>query len=250
MSVATAELPVASTPSPPPQPAPLRPARLATRPPSEQLSPFLAWSDTERGESLVADLEAQPPSLLGDLLRAPERLVDRLLEPKGAAELTTSALVVLAASASVTGLATATALGSEVLRPALSAPLSLLVAVAAALGPITAVGLVMGVRVPWAQLAASLVMAVAAGALATASLSPFTVVLFRLDREWAGPLASVIVFALSGLLAGQRIGRILRALALASLHASLGPGAALTRMATVLLGFTTAMAVWAFQALW
>ena len=228
------------------------PVLTATRPPRESLSPFIAWREDERDTSLDSLLADQPPSLLRELLTAPAAIAARLNGPDPLG-LVQSCLLVLVCACAFSGALLALTLEAPVLKTALLVPLSLLVALVAALGPIAAVSIVVGVRVPWSRLSGTLVAAMASGALAASAVTPFAVVLHRLDAEWAGPLAVVTAFALAGLVAGTRTRDLLLQLASAGgadLEADRRERVAmLARISTVVVGFTAALAIWSFGAL-
>lgn len=237
-SVGIAEVAVTPATRAPVAPPPARPA--------ESLSPFIDWKGEDAGlEPLLAQ---QAPSLLRELLTAPEAINARLLGGE-ATLLVQSSLLLLVAASGLSGALVAIPLESSIVRTALLVPLSLLVAMVAALGPIAAVSIVVGVRVPWARLSATLVSAMAAGALATCAVTPFSVVLHRLDAEWAGPLSVLAAFVLAAVVAGRRTRQLLLLLA------GVGEGpqrervALLARVATLLVGFTTVLAAWSFGAL-
>lgn len=204
---------------------------------TESLSPFIDWRDD--GPALETLVGQQQPSLLRDLLTAPEAVSARLLG-SGSARLVQSSLGLLAASSALSGGLIAIALEASVAKMAVLVPVSLLIAMVAALGPIAAVAIVLGVRVPWVKLSGTLVAAMAAGSLSTCAVTPFAVVLHRFDAEWAGPLAVVSAFVLAGVVAGQRTRQLLLQLARTGDERV----ALLARVATVLVAFTTALSLW------
>lgn len=229
--------------------------------PREPLSPFVAWSPADR-RIPDALLGGEPtPSLLVELLRDPEAIVGRILDP--ARQLT---LVVGAIGAAAAGTAffTATMAAARHLGvlwlPSLVAAFDFLLAVGAALGPIYATGLLVSARLPLARLIAAMLAATATGALLLGGLAPAVYALWQLDREWYGPLGFVAAFAFAGLAGGARLHELLTLLALRISRETRGDPSAvlsgedafrvgiLARVAMMTLAFTLSLALWAFDA--
>ena len=237
----------------PPPPA----ASASFRTPSESVSPFIAWPEDETEGSLEELVGSQSPSVFHELLSSPEAIAARLAgpEPRKVIEL---CLLVLVSACAFSGALLGMTLRDPVFKAALLIPLSLLIALVAALGPIAAVAIVLGVRVPWARLAGTLAAAMASGALATAAVTPIAVVLHRLDAQWAGPLAVILSFSVAGVVAGKRTRDLLLLLASAAMKEArraeleedeLERVKMLARISTMIVAFTTALAIWALGAL-
>jgi hypothetical protein len=228
----------------------------------EPLSPFVLWTPAEL-EPVPEEL-LQPPerrSFLLELLRDPGAVVRRILDREKNANLVLSSLAVIALGSAVFAASVVTARGAtplEVLRAALLLPLDALAAIAAALGPIYVVGIFVSARIPLARLVSTLLASVASGAQLLAVLGPILHVVYARDPLWQGPLGLVAAFLASGAAGGLRIRTLLELMA--EEIASAGAGAArltdgdrfrvaiLARMAMTFLGFTSALALWAFDA--
>ncbi len=221
----------------------------------EPTSPFVI---VEREEVRVDLEEERPRALLLDLLGPPERIADRLLDPR---ELERTLLGSIAAIAVSTGLYAVVLMlphgAIPALRSAALAAINPLIALAAAFGPIWAAGILVSARLPLSRLVGTLVTSAAAGALILAALAPIPHFLLKWDPIWAGPLAVVLCFAVSALIGGARIRRTLVLLAEHTKRAHqrqpLDPAerdrvAMLARTALIITAFTGALAVWGFDA--
>ncbi len=234
----------------------------ALAPRGEPLSPFVAWSDEQRAALDVASVDPpeQRRSPFVEMVTDPGRFAARILDPRElqAVIVTSTAAVVLGAGAFAlivrmdAGVLTAVGAAGRL-------ALSVLLAIAAALGPIHAAGILVAARVPLPRLVAVMLGSNAVGMLVLAPLAPVVRFLAIQDAEWVGPLALVGAFALAATLAGVTLWRLLRALAVAMLHALGGPRAALSesdtfrvgivsRLALVFMGYTAMLALWGLGA--
>jgi hypothetical protein len=222
---------------------------------SEHLSPFLSWADEDGHLPRMQD-EADD-ALLVQLLQTPAAVVDRVLDPAQAQS------TVLASVATIAG---ASALASVIMLSAWNDPqrivaldafmvaAGLLGALAASIVPIYGLSILRTVRMPMAQLVGLLTTSVAAAALLLVALSAAPAILWRLDAEWAGPLALVGTFL------GSAIGCSLRfrsqlLLLVERAHGANPAPAVLERIKTfarnamLVLAFTNTLAGWAWLAL-
>ena len=235
---------------------------IAPREKREPVSPFVGWSEADRGE-LPEALDARAEgSLPVEVLCDPDAIVARLLDP---ARLQTTVLGALAIIVVATGFFAGTVMaarpGTDALRAAVGVPVNALIALAAALGPIYATGLLVAARLPLSRLVATMLSACATGALILAALAPIPYGLFKLDAEWAGPLAMFGAFAISAVASGGRLHRLLHTLAEQVLRivrdddeAQLTDGdrfrvGILARMSMVFIAFTLSLSVWIFDVL-
>ena len=228
----------------------------------EPVSPFVAWSADERAPLPdLVDIEA-PASLVADLLRDPDAVVERLLDPQRIQSLVLGTLLVIGITTGFFGATAASGrFGGDVLRAGTLVPLNALMALAAALGPIYATGLLVAARLPLAKLVATLLSSAATGALILGALAPIPYALWEIDPVWAGPLSLVGAFALSAVVAGARMHGLLRMLAEAIAKGTeegdksgeLSDGdrfrvGIIARMSLLFLAFTSALSMWAFDA--
>ncbi|MGC4114623.1 MAG: hypothetical protein QM765_08435 [Myxococcales bacterium] len=232
------------------------------KPGTEALSPFVSWAAEDR-EALPDELvtPAGRTSLLVDLLRDPRAVAERLLDPARVPSLVLGSLGLIVVSTAFFVVITMIARGSHAFAlQAIQGALNVLIAVAAALGPIYATSVLVSARMPMARLVATLLAASATGSLVLAGLAPVVYVLWKIDPFWAGNLSLVSAFGVAGLAGGARIHALLLTTAEAVTRSALGdPDASLApydafrvgilaRMALVILGFTTALAIWGFGA--
>ena len=231
---------------------------------AEPLTPFMPWSPAER-EPLAA--EAPPsgtePHLLMELLREPDAIVARLLEPARLRELVLTAVGTLTVCTSFFAVTSSAArlTGESWVLPAALTSFNVLLALAASLGPIYAASILVSARVPFARLVAALLASAATGSLLLAALAPPLYLLWTLDPDWGGPLLLIAAFMLSGAAAGARIHRLLHRMAESVTRSALdAPGAALSaedsyrvgilaRVSWMMVTFTSAMGFWTFNAL-
>ncbi|MFP2934106.1 hypothetical protein ACLESO_55075, partial [Pyxidicoccus sp. 3LG] len=139
--------------------------------------------------------------------------------------------------------------------------LNVLLSLAVSLGPIYVTGILVAARVPLARLVAALLASAATGVLLLAGLAPPLYLLWGLDSEWAGPLMLTAAFLLAGGAAGLRVHRLLELMAESVTRTALGDPTAvlgeadafrvgiLARIACMMVAFTLALGVWAFDAL-
>ncbi len=220
----------------------------------EPTSPFVIADD----ETIRVVPDAVPPTLLFDLLGAPDRVVERLLDP---ARLESALL------GSLSAITVGTALFAVVLtiphgpvaalRAAVLSSIDALIALAAALGPIWAAGILASARLPLSRLVGALSTSAASGALILAALAPVPYFLCKWDDLWAGPLSVVLCFALSAMVAGKRLhGTLLRTGEAIKGRVSTEPLdpaerhriGVLARIAMLVLALTGSLAVWGFDA--
>ncbi len=223
----------------------------------EHLTPFVAWpedADAQLQELVEREREHGRGSLLLDLLHRPGQVVERLGDPE---QLVVTVLVALALSAVASALAAYLMLspmlgGGKALLAALQVVAAAVAAVAATSAPIHAVSVLYAVRLPLGRLVAIQLCAVAAGTVVLAALAPVPRLLWQIDREWWGPLALVAVFTVAGLIMGARLRRLLLLLQARSAAAGdLETGRRvriLARVAFLLMGFSFALASWAWFA--
>jgi len=238
---------------------PERPSALA-----EPLSPFVPWSPEERTlEWHEKRAEPRERNLLGELLRGPGDLVERLMEASKLQGLVLASLgvITVCTSAFAGTLGAARVGGGAWGVSAVLASCNVLLALAAALGPVYAASVLLAARVPLARLVATLLASAATGSLLLVGLAPPLYLLWGLDSEWAGPLMLFSAFVLSGFAAGARTYRLLMALAEAVTRASCGEPerklsaedafrvGILARVSLMMVAFTSALGFWAFQAL-
>ena len=230
----------------------------------EPVSPFMVWSAEDLRPVEDPSVHGDDPGLLVDLLRDPERMAERILEPQRLQPALLGALSVIVGSmmlfATVVGPAAGLEL-QELLRAAALLPLNMLLATIAAFGPAYAASILVAARMPLARLVAGICCSLAVGAVILAALSPLPHVLMKLDPLWAGPLSLVACFAVSALLTGIRVRRILTSMATLVHRASLDCSAAelpeevahrvgiFARVAMVFLAFTVSLSFWAFDVL-
>jgi hypothetical protein len=233
------------------------------RPRSELVSPFVAYGPEDRGEIPERMIEAaEDRSLVGDLLRDPGAVVERILDPARAERTILGSLAAIAGSAALYALVVKGGAGlPEAARAAGLVPASMLLALAAVLGPVWATGLMIAARLPLARLVGTLTAAVATGALLLVPLAPLTRVALELNPAWAGPLSICASFGTVAAAAGGRVRGLLLRLALQvardaspAVTIELTPHDAfrvgiLARMAMVLIAFTQALAFWSFDSL-
>jgi hypothetical protein len=221
----------------------------------EPTSPFVF---ADRTAMRLPAIEDRPHPILFDLLAAPERVVDRLLEPAELERTLLASLVAIALGQSCFAVVWMLPFGiGAAIRAAILAGTSSLIGIAAALGPIWAAGLLVSARLPLARLVGTMLTSSATGALILAALAPIPHLLQRWDALWAGPLAMVFCFAFASIASGARIHRTLLLLAerIARTRSNepLNPSerdrvGILARIAMVMLAFTGALAVWGFDA--
>jgi hypothetical protein len=240
------DLPVVRTPSPSPH---------------EVLSPFIGYDpDASALPEALLDIDGRVP-LAVDLLRDPDAVVARILDPDEVASTVLGAsLIIPLCGAFFTVVAMSPwADTTDMALGAVLAPTNLLLAIATALGPAWGVSVVMAVRVPLSRLVACMLASVAAASLLMLALSPLPYALWKVDDHWAGPLALFGVFCLAGLVAGRRLKTLLLCCAdevvrrsSADNNATMSSADAfrvgvLARMAMVSLAFAGCLAVWAFN---
>ncbi|QRN94712.1 hypothetical protein JRI60_37185 [Archangium violaceum] len=232
---------------------------------AEPLTPFMPWSVEERAPlpEPAAAGESSERQLLVELLREPESIVERLLDPARLQGLVLGSVGVITVCTSLFAATSSAARadGSAWALPAALASVNVLLALAASLGPIYAASILVAARVPLARLVAALLASAATGSLLLAGLAPPLYLLWRLDSEWAGPLLLTAAFLLSGAAAGARIHRLLSLLAEAVTRTALGDATAvlstqdayrvgiLARVSWMMVAFTSGMGFWAFDAL-
>ncbi len=228
-------------------------------PAREPLSPFLGWSEDDA--LLPTSPDTPDQALLVQLLQHPDAVVDRILDPAKAQATTLGSLAVTAACG---GLAAVVMLSGWKPFPVLlldagMVVLGLLGALAASLVPIYGASIVHTVRLPLGRLVAMLCAAVATAAIVLLAASVAPMVLWRVDPEWAGPLAIVGSFLLASAAGALRFRSLLGWLAErsgveAGLDRQPGPRLgdprlrAFARLAMLVLGFTHAVAGWAWLA--
>ncbi len=229
--------------------------------PSEALSPFIGFDQGAHAlpEALIVD-EGRAP-LVVDLLRDPDAVVERILDPEEVARTVIgAALLIPLCGAFFTIVAMSPwASAADIALGALLAPTNLLLAIATALGPAWGVSVIMAVRVPVARLVACMLASVAAASLLMLALSPLPYALWKMDDHWAGPLALFGVFCLAGVIAGRRLKALLLSCADEVVRRAAGDDEArmsegdafrvgvLARMAMVSLAFAGCLAVWPFN---
>lgn len=226
----------------------------------EPASPFVVWSDDDRQP--LEPVDESESSLVLELLSAPDRVADRLLEP---AELQRAVLGSLATLIAATSFFSAVMMSIHgpltMLRAAAASSFDVLLALAAAFGPIWATSVLLAARLPLPRLIGVLVTSAATGALLLAASAPIPYFLWKLDNEWAGPLSVLGAFAISGIITGARVHHGMFALA-ERIHAARDPAGTgglsadehfrigiLARMSLVLVAFTVGLAFWALDAL-
>ncbi|HLL83775.1 MAG TPA: hypothetical protein VK420_14015 [Longimicrobium sp.] len=242
-------------------PRPKKPAKPARS--VEPLSPFVPWSESERTTLPELSELSTERQFLGELLREPASIVERLLEPSRLQGLILGSVGIIAGCTSLFA-ATVSAARGEASAWASSSALAsvnVLMALAASLGPIYAASILLATRVPLARLVAALLASAATGSLILAGMAPPLYLLWRLDSEWTGPLMLLLSFLLSGWVAGARVHRLLNVMAEAVTRSALGDATAvlddgdafrvgiLARVSWMMLAFTSALGLWAFQAL-
>jgi hypothetical protein len=225
----------------------------------EPFSPFVLKPAEDQQPLVTIDPDSRRPVLL-ELLGSPEPLIDRLLAP---GELDRVILASIGTIVASTSFFTMIALSSSGwLKAPLSAALAsltTLLALAAAFGPIYAAGLLLAARIPLARLVALLVSSAATGTLMLAACAPIPFFLLRIDRMWAGPIALMLAFLVTGAVSGARIYRMMFLFAEKMLDLSEGSGAqlnpdqrhrvgVLARVSMLITTFTLAFALWGFDA--
>lgn len=223
---------------------------------SEHLSPFLGWE--EDAGRLPGPQDEPEDALLVQLLQAPTAVVDRVLDPARAQSTVLASLGIIAGAS---GLAALIMLSGWEDAPRLRlvdaglVALGMLGALAASIVPVWGLGVLRTVRMPFTQLVGLLTTSVAASSLLLVALAAAPAVLWRLDPEWAGPLAVVGAFIVAA------FGCILRFRSQLLLVASRTLGeqadnspADLSRVKTfahdamLVLAFTNILAGWAWLA--
>lgn len=226
-------------------------------PTREAISPFLGWRDED---AQLPAVQAEPDrALLVQLLQHPDVVVERILDPARAQATTLGSLAVIAVCG---GLAAAVMLagwhhGAALLLDALMVVLGLLGALVAALVPIYGAAILHTVRLPLGRLVALLCAAVATASIVLLAASVGPMVLWSLDPEWAGPLSIVGAFLLASAAGALRLRSLVGWLVWHSRGAEASartPGPhledprlrAFVRVAMLVLGFTNAVAGWAW----
>ncbi len=229
-------------------------------PAREALSPFLTWTEDD---ALLPALDDGPDrSLLVQLLQHPEAVVERILDP---AKAQATVLGSLAVTAACGGLGAVVMLSGWKDLPVLLLDASMVVvgllgAMVAALVPIYGAAILHTVRMPLRLLVALLCAAVATASIVLLAASVGPMVLWRLDPEWAGPLAIVAAFLLASAAGALRFRSLLGWLAWhsgdsASSARQPSPRLedhrlrAFVRVAMLVMGFTNAVAGWAWLAI-
>jgi hypothetical protein len=228
-------------------------------PAREPLSPFLGWAEDD--ELLPASGDAPDQALLVQLLQHPDAVVDRILDPQRVQATTTGSLAVTAACGGVAALVMLSGWKPLpwLLLDAGMVVLGLLGALTASLLPIYGASILHTVRLPLGRLVALLCAAVATAAIVLLAASVAPMVLWRLDPEWAGPLGIVGSFLLASAAGALRFRSLLGWLAERSgveAEPARQPGPrlgdprlrAFSRVAMLVLGFTHALAGWAWLA--
>ncbi len=224
---------------------------------SEHLSPFLAWQ--EEDQRLPAVEEEREDALLVQLLQDPAAVVDRILDPARAQATVLGSVAIVAGAGALASAIMLSGWNDPQRILALDAFMvaaGLLGALAASIVPVWGLGVLRMVRMPMAQLVGLLTTSVAAASLLLVAMSAAPAVLWRLDSEWAGPLAIVGAFCVAAcggamrfrsqllLLATRTRGE--QALANPVVKARIDVFA---RNAMLVLGFTNILAGWAWLAL-
>ena len=227
----------------------------------EPLTPFMPWAAEDRAAPPEELFLPGRTSLLVDILREPRAVAARLLDPSRTLGLVLGSIALIVAGTAFFTAITSMARGSHHFTlHAVVASLNVLMAVAAALGPIYATSILVSARMPMGRLVATLLSSSATGSLVLAGLAPVVYILWRFDPAWAGTLSLVSSFAVAGLAGGARLHRLLGTTAEAVTRASLAdPTAKLSdydafrvglfaRVSLMMLGFTTALAIWGLDA--
>ncbi len=228
---------------------------------SEALSPFLPWRDEERCLPGERDDSSEP--LVIQLLQSPDAILERITDPARVQDTVLSSIAIIAAAGALAALIMLSGWQGtrlELLLNAAMVSVGLLGALAATIVPVYGAGILHSARMPIGQLVAVLTTSVATASLLLVALAALPCLLWRLDPVWAGPLALVAAFF--GAAAGcglrfraQLCGLMERALP-EDAAARYAPDAqlatqrvqAFARIAMFLLGFTNALAGWAWLA--
>jgi len=226
---------------------------------SEHLSPFLSWNDEDR--HLPSPKHNTDDALLVQLLQDPSAVVDRILDPARAQATVLGSVGIIAGASALASLIMLSAWHDPHRMAALNAFMvaaGLLGALAASIAPIWGLGVLRTVRMPLPQLVALLTSSVAAAALLLVALSAAPAVLWRLDPDWAGPLALVGAFGVAAIGCALRFRtQLLLVAQRASSDATNTPPAhadrarieLFARNAMLVLAFTNTLAGWAWLAL-
>lgn len=213
----------------------------------EPASPFVPRA--EEPYHIPEPDDARP--LLVDLLGAPERVVERLVDAEALERAILGSLGGIAAGTALFAVIMMLRFGwTSAIRAGVLSSTNGIIALAASLGPIYAAGLLVAARLPLARLVGALLTSAATGAMVLAAMTPIPYFLMQVDAEWLGPLAVVASFGVSALVAGGRIYRTLMLLAGDEIdEASRARVAILARVAMMIFAFTSALALWGFDAL-
>ncbi len=224
---------------------------------SEHLSPFLPWADEDR--RLPSAKHDSDDALLVQLLQAPAAVVDRILDPARAQATVYSSVAIIAGASGLASLIMLSAWHDPhrmALLNALMVAAGSLGALAASIAPIWGLGVLRTVRMPLPQLVALLTSSVAAASLLLVALSAAPAVLWRLDPDWAGPLALVGAFGTAAIGCAVRFRTQLLLLAqragvegAEASHTDRARIELFARNAMLVLAFTNTLAGWAWLAL-
>jgi hypothetical protein len=223
---------------------------------SEHLSPFLPWQDEDR--RLPSPQDQTDDALIVQLLQTPTAVVDRILDPARAQSTVLTSVGIIAGSG---------ALAAAIMLSGWDAPhrsgaldslmvaVGLLGALAASIVPVWGLGVLRTVRMPMGQLVGLLTTSVAASSLLLVAMSAVPAVLWRMDDEWAGPLALVGAFVVAACGCALRFRSQLRLVAARTRgeQALASPAddariEVFARNAMLVLGFTNILAGWAWLA--